>query len=446
MKTIFISSFHGYISRNILSTDALRMLASRDDIRVAIFVPQEKTDFFVKHFSGPRIQIEGVPFGPPSNYSFWSLLAKRVAKFGLDSSSTRIERRAKWKTEGKLLYFLSASMLAFFLSRSQILRRLMRLVDYHVSTKKRYAAYFKQYNPDIIFITDMQNERDVELAHNATRLGVKIIGMVRSWDNLTLHGLLRFLPDTLLVTSPAVRDLAIALNDVPASRIEVVGVPHYDKYFSGPDTQKEDYFRNIGFGPAKKTCFWAPISDYYLAKNDIDPYVFQLLGKMPYQVLVRFSPSLEVKALENVPAYSNMKIDRPGLHFSNAGSEMRREDDEHLMYELAFSDVVICGPSTLVLDAMVYDKPVILVNFHPEPQPYLRSVTRRYDYDHFRAAIESGGVSLARSAQELNNLIEVYIKNPSLNREGRARLCELYIGPLDGKSGERLGQALLRGL
>lgn len=480
MKTIFISCFHGYISRNILATDALRILASREDIRVVIFVPREKTDFFIKRFSGlpshpgshsyevveedgrganqmqgshtltgaggPRIAIEGVPFGPPSNYSFLSLCAKRVAKFGLNSSSTQIERRIKWKQEGKFFYFLCTSTLAFALSRSRMLRCLMRFFDYAASPKKRYATYFAKYHPDLLFITDMQNERDVELAHNARRCGVRIYGMVRSWDNLTLHGLLRFLPETLLVTAPAVRDSAMQYNDMSSEHIRVVGIPHYDKYLRGPEMTKEDFFAREGLNPAKKTCFWAPISDYYLPKNDIDSFVFHLLGSLPYQVLVRFSPSLEVKALENTAAYANMRIDRPGIKLGDAGAEMRQEDDERLMQELAFSDVIICGPSTLALDAMVYDKPVILVDFHPSPQPYLQSVARRYDYDHFRAAVATGGVTLARSEKELRDLIDDAIKNPSRNREGRERLHQLYIGSRDGKSGMRLAEALLQGL
>lgn len=422
------------------------MLASREDIRVVIFVPHEKVDFFVKYFSGSYIIIEGVPFGPPSNYSFWSLLAKRVAKFGLNSSSTQIERRIKWKQEGKFFYFLCTSTLAYILSRSRILRRFMRFFDYAVSPKKRYAAYFAKYHPDLLFITDMQNERDVELAHNAFRFVVRIYGMVRSWDNLTLHGLLRFLPETLLVTAPAVRDLAIQLNDMPSQHIRVIGIPHYDTYLHGPKMAKENFFAHEGLNPAKKTCFWAPISDYYLPKNDIDAFVFHLLGSLPYQILVRFSPSLEVKTLENIAAYPNMRIDRPGIKLGDAGAEMRQEDDERLMQELAFSDVIICGPSTLALDAMVYDKPVILVDFHPTPQPYLQSVARRYDYDHFQTAVATGGVILARSEKEFRDLIDDAIKNPSRNREGRERLRQLYIGPRDGKSGMRLAHALLQGL
>lgn len=442
MKTIFISSFHGYVSRNILSTDAFRLLADRSDLRLVIFVSPGKREYFEANFAKPNVLIEEVSFGPSSNVSLGALLFKRVAKYGLDSASTRIERQMKLKNEKRIFYWFLISLNAFLISRSAILQRLMRFFDYHIGPKRRYSAYFRKYKPDLVVATDIQSERDVEFLYNAKTYGVRTMGMVRSWDNLTLHGLLRIIPDVLLVTSRRVGELAISLNNVSAKHIKIVGIPHYDKYYRGPRISKQEFFSELGLDPTKHTIFWAPISDYYISNNDVDPFVFHFLGKTAYkldmQVIARFSPSLEVKSLENVKPYPGMAIDRPGVRFEDGGRELSREDDDRLMNEIYFSDVVVCGPSTLALDAIFMGKPVVLVGFHPKPRPYLKSVMRRYDYDHFAFAIKCGAVRLAWNKEELKNFIYEYIKNPSKDMEGREKLIDAYAGFRDGKSGERL--------
>jgi len=442
MKTIFLSSFHGIISRNILSTDALGKLTTHNDIRVVIFVIKDKKDFFKKHFEQNNVIIEPIPFGPPSTNSKFSLIMKRMAKFGLDSASTRIERRAKWKQEGKFLYFLNTSVLAWTMSHLSIARRAMRFLDYHLAVKDRYTSYIKKYQPDLIVVTDVQNERDVELMHAARYSQCPLIGMVRSWDNLTLHGLLRVLPDTLLVTSPRVRDLAITLHDMYPDRVEIIGIPHYDNYLRVQATEKKEFLERMGFNENKKTIFYTPISDYYIAKNDTDPYVLSLLEHLPLQIIVRFPPSLEVKGFEGHVPPENVFFDRPDVRFKEGG--LNPEDDRNLMHGLAFSDIIVCGPSTIALDAMLFDKPTILINFHPKKLSYLESIARRYDYDHFIFAIKAGACKVAHSKEELFKYIDEYLTYPSRDSEGRQRLRNAYIGPCDGKSGARMANVVLR--
>lgn len=443
VKTIFITSFHGYVSRNLLATDALGELAAKDGIRTVIFVPLEKREFFENNFASPRVVIEPVSFAAPSSLRLSSLLMKRIAKYGLNSFSTRIERKGKLRLEQRRLYFIATSAASFFLSRLRILRRLMRWTDYRLAVKDRYRPYFEKYRPSLVFAADIQNERDVELLHNARYLGVPTAAMVRSWDNLTLHGLLRFIPDMLLVTAPRGAEQAQALNDVEKDCIRITGVPHYDKYLRPPGLDKEDFFRELGLDPSRKTVLFAPISDYYLRDNDADPLVFRILGESPYQVLVRFSPSLEVKSLDEVKPYPNMAIDRPGVRFAKGGRELSLADDDRLMHSLRWADVLVCGPSTLALDAMVFDRPVILVNFHSRPKSYLEGISRRYDYDHFSFALAAGACRLANNQEELLSLIEGYLKDPSLDKEGRERLREAFVGSDDGKSGRRVASAFL---
>lgn len=444
MKTLFLTSFHGYISRNLLLTDFFRILSAREGLRLVIIVPKGKKNYFETHFARSSVVIEEVSFDTPSSISFASLVMKRAAKYGLNSRSTAIERRIKWKREGHFFYFLVLSLLAYTMSSHRVFRRILRGLDFYLAPKNRYRDLFLRYQPDAVFATDLLNERDVEVLHHARRVGVRVLGMIRSWDNLTLHGLLRVIPDQLFVSSPRVRDLAASMHDVPSEDITIVGVPHYDRYLRGTAESRISIQRRLGLDPLRKTLFWAPISDHYLSVNDADPYVFRILGGLgDMQVIVRFSPTLGVASLKDAKPYPNMLLDRPSQHYQESGGELPEEDEERFVHEILSSDVVICGPSTVAMDAMVMGRSVIIVALHEHPRTYLEGIYRRYDFDHFKFMLDCGATRVVKTKSELLDEIDACIKNPQRDQGGRVKFLDAYAGPRDGRCGARLASTLL---
>lgn len=444
MKTIFISCFHPYTSRNILSTDAFDELVKQHDLRIVLFVNAHKKEYIAKIFGRQNVVVEGIDSHAPSRRRS-VLIMKRLAKYCLDSDSVRIQRYMKWRFEKKYAYLLMA-LCAKMVSASPLARRLMRWLDYQVAEKDKYRAYVEKYRPDRVVITDILNERDVEFAQNAHYFGVPVIGMVRSWDNLTLHGLMRIVPEKLLVASEEVKRQAEVLNDCPPETVEIVGVAHYDKYLRGPTMSREQFKKEMGVTEPQKIVLCAPIGDFYITDNTTDPFVLSLLASLDARVIVRFSPTVPVRHLENATPYPNMVFDRPGVNFRGrdiGDQELSFEDDNRLLNELAYSDVVVCGPSTVALDAVFLDRPVIIVNFHPDRRTYYTGIARRYDYDHFKFAIRCGAFRVANSKEELLTLIDEYAKDPARDSEGRERLRRAHCGPRDGKSGLRIARAVI---
>lgn len=445
MKTIFISSFHPYTSRNILSTDAYRLLVANNALRIVLFVHARKKDFIERTFGAPHVVVEGVTLDAPSKRTM-TLIMKRVAKYCLNSHSVQIQRYMKWRLEKKYAYFFVAFP-ARMVSASRVLRRLMREVDYFFAKKNRYQEYFLRYKPDAVLITDILNERDVELAQNARFFSVPIIGMVRSWDNLTLHGLMRFLPQKLLVASSEIKRQAERLNDCSPDSVEIVGIPHYDKYAQGAHVSREDFYREMKFDLSRRLLLFAPIGDFYIKNNTTDAHVVSILSKTDYNVIVRFSPTVPVSDMDHAIPPANTVFDRPGINFTKeviADQELSTEDDDRLLNEMIFASAVICGPSTVALDAVFVDKPVIIVNFHPDARGYYDGIAYRYDYNHFRFGIDCGAFRVARSKEELLSLIEFYRNDPSRDAEGRAALRRAYCGQSDGMSGARVARAVTK--
>src|SRR3990167_8736806 len=149
------------------------------------------------------------------------------------------------------LFYQPASLLG----KSKLMMKIIRGIDYLITPKGRFYHLLDKYRPESVFCTDVQNEHDVALAGDARRRGIRVIGMVRSWDNLVTRAL-RFVPEKLIVHNQVLQSL--------------------------------------GLDPSRKTILFFPLCDYRMAhsavKNEIftDELVLRELSKLDVNVIVRF--------------------------------------------------------------------------------------------------------------------------------------------------------------
>lgn len=440
MKTLFITSFHPMISRNILASGVLDIL-KKENIRIVLIVPDYKKEYFEKTFRGGNLIVEGVPLYQASKKKV-GLFFKKLGVFLFDTKSARLRKRYDYYCSRKITPF-AVSMILGFIGHSLLLRRFVRILDLTFSPKGFFRPLLIKYQPSLVFTTDVQNENDVSLMQDANNLGIKTVSMVRSWDNLSLR-FLRVFPDKLLVGSAELLEEAIDLHGYPKEKITLIGNPHYDKYISGPTKSREDFFAMFGLPLDKKCILYAPVSDALIRVNDIDAYVMRLLGALPVSVLVRFPPEKKVTLLDfSKPA--NMFYDKPGVSFKESTQgdrEIRPEDDENLRNALYHADIVITGPTSICLDAALVDKPVIAVNFYPKEKHFFETVWR-YSDNHIQKMLATGGVFYADSKEKFSAAISEYLKNPSKDKEGRAQVRSLWFSHADGKAAARLAAELL---
>src|SRR3989344_879784 len=256
MQTVFVTSFHPHISRNILRTDVLEILRHTHALRVVLVVPDYKKEYFTANFGGANVIVEGVRLYQASRTTR-GLFFKKLGLFLFDTGTARLKKRYKYYHEKGLLYFWF-SMALGFIGKSFLVRRVVRWLDFHFSPHGFFDGLIAHYQPQLIFSTDPQNENDVSLMQDARRARVPVLAMLRSWDNVTQR-VVRVLPDRLLVGSDTIKDEAISFYRFPENKIVVVGNPHYDRYRAGPTKSKEEFFAEFGMDPQKKLIVYAPI-------------------------------------------------------------------------------------------------------------------------------------------------------------------------------------------
>ena len=102
--------------------------------------------------------------------------------------------------------------------------------------------------------------------------------------------------------------------------------------------------------------------------------------------------------------------------------------------------------STITIDAIALDKPVVNIAFDIQERDYYRSVRQYFDRILFRPVVKSGASRLAGSLDDLASHVLRYLADPALEQEQRVRFAETMCHRIDGKSAERIASFLLEAL
>src|SRR3989344_1714248 len=445
MRTLFITSFHAHISRNILATPVLSILKSRQDLRLVILVPDYKVSYFEENFgppaSGGNVFIEGFKTYQPSK-TWTGLFFKRFSRTFFNTGTTRAKRRWKYYWDRKLWYFLLSGSAGFF-GRSFSVQKLVRSLDLKFSPKGLFYPLFEKYKPAAVFSTDIHNENDVALMQDARRLGIPILGMWRSWDNPTQQ-MLRVFPDKLLCGSPELKKETLKLHYYPEEKIVLTGHPNYDRYLKGPIRSRAEFFSHFKLDPRKKLILFAPGGDKIIKHNDLDLNVLKILSEADANILVRYPPGEDVKLLEGEKWPSKISFDKPGFRFGSRPGEfvIRKEDDDNFIDELYYSNVVVTGPTSVCLDAALLDKPVIVADVYPTPRNFYQKGWG-FVQELIHKLLETKGVWYADTREEFLKAVESYFQNPALHKEGRAEIRKKWFSLSDGRASERVARELI---
>ena len=475
-KTIFITAFHALSSRNILATDVLRTLANQPSLKVIVLCPIFKEKFLNDLYGRSNVTFVGFQERLLSKY-FWfkkfrSLTFQLIPTFTV--KLRRQEALLRKKSLLNLIWYFGERLITFLFSRSKALHNLIRRLDQNLAPTGLFQPLIKQYRPDCIFVTDIFLDSDVLLLQAARADGIFSIGMVRSWDNTTTKGLLRAVPDKLIVNNEVIKEEAIKFHDIKAKDIFVGGIPQFDLVIQQYHTPRADFLKKIGLDPKKRMILLAPAGIFL---SDTDWQICEILKRalnekrLPsdLQFLVRSHP-YDPAPLEKFQADERFVIERPGTYFKQTArmataldtdydfiaknpivdpihaktTEVSLQDLEHLSDSLYHSEILIHVSSTIGLDCLPFDKPQIMIDFDGwEKKNYLESVKRYHDEDHMKKYLATGAARLVESAEELIYWINSYLEKPDRDSSNRTRAAKEQIHFLDGQSGRRIGQYLL---
>ena len=434
MHTILITCFHPFVSRNIFSAPFLNMLKSVRGLRIVIVCPEKKKDFLEKEYGAPNVIVHGVPGR-----------IRRIDALFKDLASAAIKTQSLYIMKKMRIGFERMWFIRLITPIAILIRPIIPFLYKIFIPRSAYRVLFEEYKPFLVFAADIFGSADCRIAREAKCRGIPVLGMVRSWDNLTTKGGFRVVPDILVVNNEIIKKEAISIHHIPERIIKVVGVPHYDNYVCPAQNLLQEEYAKRG----KRIILYSPLGDRIIKVGDkevgkgFDEKMIRLLSKVipsTHILFVRMPPTDNVSIEKDIP--ENVVIERPGTAIG-AGikaiktAELSAQDDRRLTETICASDTVLTVFSSIAVDALVLGKPTVLLGFDPEPKPYWLSVARLHELNHIQNLIK-GGISVAMNEISLREEIKKYLENPDYRKKERSEVSVEQSYLSDKKSSGRL--------
>jgi len=319
---------------------------------------------------------------------------------------------------------------------------------------KQYLELLKNDTPDILFFTHQRPPYIAPVLDAAQQLKIKTASFIFSWDNLASKGRMLGDFDYYLVWSELMKkELLHFYPTTKASNIEVVGTPQFEPYVMDEyEVSKDAFLMKFDLDGSKKIICYS-CADAGIGGNDpihieaIMNYIKKSANE--FQLLVRTSPAENGKRFDETKnKFSSIKWNIPKWKLTrnnHVESWSQRvptsEDIIDLKSILKFSDVNANMCSTMSMDFMLFDKPVINTVFGNKENG-LYNDQRFLNYDHYKYVINSNAVVIAKNEAALFTALDEAFNYPNKYKNERKQLLDYEIGkPLEGTS-KRMVEAL----
>lgn len=366
----------------------------------------------------------------------WELRDRRARERG------RVGRRLALKAAARLLAFPQALELLTHLEQRVV----------HRARPPFFDELFDRWTPDLVFNGSHIHGAAGEMPTRvAARRGIATAGFIFSWDNLTSRSRI-FVPyDHYLVWHEGMkRQLTSIYRKVKPEQVHVTGTPQFDPHFDPAlELSREDLCGRIGVDPARPFILWTTgIDNHFFDEHLHIEAVIPMLAELPGrpQLVVRTyvkgtSPELKALAARGLP-----DVVFPEVLWDAEHQTPKPEDLVIYTNMLRHCAVGINAASTVTLELLIHDKPVINLDFDPPGSslPWCLGYERHIRFDHFAPIAQSGATMVARSVDDMRGFLQEALENPKGRSAGRRELLSQgFSGPPDGAAGQRVALTLL---
>jgi CDP-glycerol glycerophosphotransferase (TagB/SpsB family) len=293
---------------------------------------------------------------------------------------------------------------------------------------------------EALVVTSPQAEASMPVLTAARRLRIPVVGYIASWDHQVGKGIISPHLDRYLVQNEVMRNDLWRYHGIEPSRVRVTGWPQTDVYHRrrGRD-EYEQLLRGFGLAVDRPVVLYAGNSP-----NNA-PFEENLVQRLVtwwreagadgrFSLLFRPHPYDD----DVVRRYA-AAVEQPGV----AVQRSTYADYEALVTLLQHVDCVVAGGGTILLEALVNDRPCVCVTFAEGAPPGFDAADRANQTgEHYRQLIESQAFYRASNFRELAHAVERALANPAELEGERGRVSHEVVGEIDGRAAERVATAI----
>lgn len=320
-----------------------------------------------------------------------------------------------------------------------------------------YLKLLKEEQLSHVFFTHQRPPYLAPFLYAAIQSKIPTSTFIFSWDNLASKGRMLGAFDYFLVWSNLMKEeLLYFYPNVKNENVTVVGTPQFEPYVMKKyQTTRAAFFEKFNLDTAKKIICYS-CADVSIGKNDpvaiatIAEALRNNIFKKDVQLIVRTSPveddarfrTIREKFPEIIWDVPKWKLTRE-IHAESWSQRVPSEEDiVDLRSLLEYVDVNVNMCSTMSLDFMLFDKPVINTVFGNSTNGMYND-QRFLNYDHYKKVVESGAVTIAKNAVELIDQINDALINPGERAIQRKKMINLQISKELSGTSRRITKSIL---
>jgi CDP-glycerol:poly(glycerophosphate) glycerophosphotransferase len=292
----------------------------------------------------------------------------------------------------------------------------------------------------LVVLANTQMHSVVPFIVAARRAGLPVVGHIASWDHTVGKGIVAPGLRRYIVQNDVMRDDLVRYHGVDATRIVVTGWPQTDVFHRRrPHDEFDRVVRDLGLDPSRPVVLVmgnTPTNAPY-EKRFVDRLVswWEQSGAVArFSLLFRPHPR-DREWRERFAA----ALSREGA----AVQEPSFTDLETLALLLQHGDVVVSNAGTILLDALVNDRPTVCVLYDegaPEGESWaLKNVSGA----HYKSIMESDAFYRATRFEDVTAGIERALAHRGELAPERARVARDVVGEVDGRAAERVAAAVV---
>jgi CDP-glycerol glycerophosphotransferase (TagB/SpsB family) len=294
---------------------------------------------------------------------------------------------------------------------------------------------------DGLVVTNLQSWVAMRFLLGARRLGLPVAGYVASWDHTVGKGVVSPHLSRYIVQNDTMREDLVQYHGIDPGRVVVTGWPQTDVFHQRRSRRRyEELLARLGVDPSKPVVLFAgntPTNAPYEG-NLVTRLVDWLRGGAHERLSILFRPH---------PRESKPHPERYAAVTGETGAVLQERsytDLDDLATLLQHVDCLVSTAGTILLDALVNDRPSVCVLFDEGAPPGERWAGLNLVGEHYRRLAESAAFLRAYEFDELIRDIERCIEHPSELAEERARVARAVVGEVDGRAGQRVVEAIVQ--
>jgi hypothetical protein len=322
----------------------------------------------------------------------------------------------------------------------------------------RYQALLDHLGVDVLLCGNQRPMSIIPVVLAARRLGIPTATFIFSWDNLTTKERVAVPFDHYFVWSELMADeMARFYPEVDRSRVHVVGSPQFEPYADEELVEDRRHFlTRIGADPSRPViCFSG--GDHGTCPED--PEHLRILLEAIADGRIEGRPQVVVRPapVDDGARYAAVRDAHPEIVWAPPrwvrpegtswnGATPSLDDVRVLSNLVRHADLNVNMASTMTLDFALHDVPVVNLGFDVADPPLFGGPIADiyYRWDHYRPIVELGAAGLARSPEQLVDLVNAYLRDPKIDGDGRRHLVDLELDVTPGDSTAAIRDALVR--